>query len=134
MQNRPEIESRNHQICEEELHIPYRKVFRLIVISLILQAAGTLAAASYIGKTNTAQLLDIGTMLAIAVFVCGTLMWGRFPGAEEPFVDNMDKDRSRHGSREMSVTNMVRGAVLMISSVLYVLGCIGVNWVAGMIV
>ena len=73
-------------------------------------------------------------MLAIAVFVSGTLMWGRFPGAEEPFVDNMDKDRSRHGSREMSVTNMVRGAVLMISSVLYVLGCIGVNWVAGMIV
>jgi hypothetical protein len=134
MQSRPEIESDNHQIREEDVHIPYRKVFGLIVISLILQAGGTLAAASYVGKTNAAQLLDIGTMLAIVVFVCGALMWGRFPGAEEPFVDHMDKDRSRHGSHEMSVTNMVRGAVLMISSVLYVLGCIGVNWVAGMFV
>ena len=127
MQNRPEIESRNHQIREEELHIPYRKVFRLIVISLILQAAGTLAAASYIGKTNTAQLLDIGTMLAIAVFVCGTLMWGRFPGAEEPFVDQMDKDNPPIVMREMRITNKFRGAVFMAPIVLYFLGCIGVN-------
>ncbi len=132
MQSRPEIESRNHQIREEEVRIPYRKVFRLIAITLILQAAGTLAAASYVGKTNAAQLLDIGTMLSIAVFICGALMWGRFPSADEPFVDHVDKDRSPQDMREMSITNMTRGAVLMVSSVLFVLGCIGMNWIAGL--
>ena len=134
MQSSPEIESDNHQIHEVEVHIPYRKIFRLIAITLILQATGTLAAAYYVGKTNAAQLVDMGTMLSIAVFICGALMWGRFPAAEESFVDHMDKDHSRHGIREMSITNKARGAVLMVSSVLYVLGCIGVNWIAGMIV
>jgi hypothetical protein len=134
MQSSPEIESDDHRIHEVAVHIPYRKVFRLIAITLILQASGTLAAAHYVGRTNAAQLADMGTMLSIAVFTCGALMWGRFPGAEEPFVDHMDKDHSPHGMREMSITNKFRGAVLMVSSVLYVLGCIGVNWVAGMIV
>lgn len=133
MQSRPEIENDNHQIHEVEMHIPYRKIVRLIAITLILQATGTLAAASYLGKTNSAQLVDMGTMLSIAVFICGALMWGRFPGADEPFVDHVGKDRSPQDMREMSITNMTRGAVLMVSSVLYVLGCIGVNWVAGMI-
>jgi hypothetical protein len=133
MQSRPEIENDNRQIREVELHIPYRKIFRLIAITLILQAAGTLALAYCVDKTDAAQLLDIGTMLAIAVFVCGALMWGRFPGADEPFVEHVDKDHSPQGMREMSITNMARGAVLMVSSVLYVLACIGVNWVAGMI-
>ena len=134
MQSNREIESRNHQIREEEVRIPYRKVFRLIAITLILQATGTLAAASFVGKTNAAQLVDIGTMLSIAVFICGALMWGRFPGAEEPFIDHMDQDHSPLATREMSITNRFRGAVLMVSSVLFVLGCIGLNWVAGMIV
>ena len=133
MQSRPEIESENRQIREEEVHIPYRKVFRLIAITLILQATGTLAAASFVGSTNAAQLVDMGTMLSIAVFICGALMWGRFPGAEEPFIDHMDQDHSPLVMREMSITNKFRGAVLMVSSVLYVLGCIGVNWVAGTI-
>jgi len=134
MQSNREIESRNHQIREEEVHIPYRKIFRLIAITLILQATGTLAAASFVGKTNAAQLVDMGTMLSIAVFICGALMWGRFPGAEEPFIDHMDQDHSPLVTREMSITNKFRGAVLMVSSVLFVLGCIGLNWVAGMIV
>ena len=134
MQSSSEIESDNHQIREEEVHIPYRKVFRLIAVTLILQATGTLAAASYVGKTNAAQLVDMGTMLSIAVFICGALMWGRFPGAEEPFIDHMDQDHSPLVTREMSITNKFRGAVLMVSSVLFVLGCIGLNWVAGMIV
>ena len=133
MQSRPKIESDNHQIHEIKVHIPYRKVFRLIAITLILQATGTLAAASFVGRTNAAQLVDIGTILSIAVFICGSLMWGRFPGADEPFVDHVNKDRSPQDMREMSITNMARGAVLMVSSVLYVLGCIGWNWVAGMI-
>jgi hypothetical protein len=133
MQSRPKIERDNHQIHEVAVRIPYGKVFRLIAITLILQAAVTLAAAAYVGKTNAAQLVDMGTLLAIAVFICGALMWGRFPGADEPFVEHVDKDRSPQDMREMSITNMVRGAVLMISSVLYVLGCIGWNWVAGMI-
>lgn len=85
-------------------------------------------------KTNAAQLVDIGTMLSIVVFICGALMWGRFPSADEPFVDHVDKDRSPQDMREMSITNMTRGAVLMVSSVLYFLGCVGVNWVAGMVV
>ena len=134
MQSNREIESRNHQIREEEVRIPYRKVFRLIAITLILQATGTLAAASFVGKTNAAQLVDMGTMLSIAVFICGALMWGRFPGAEEPFIDHMDQDHSPLVTREMSITNKFRGAVLMVSSVLFVLGCIGLNWVVGMIV
>ena len=134
MQSNREIESRNHQIREEEVRIPYRKVFRLIALTLILQATGTLAAASFVGKTNAAQLVDIGTMLSIVVFICGALMWGRFPGAEEPFIDHMDQDHSPLVTREMSFTNKFRGAVLMVSSVLFVLGCIGLNWVAGMIV
>ena len=134
MQSNREIESRNHQIREEEVRIPYRKVFRLIAITLILQATGTLAAASFVGKTNAAQLVDMGTMLSIAVFICGALMWGRFPGAEEPFIDHMDQDHSPLVTREMSITNKFRGAVLMVSSVLFVLGCIGLNWVAGMLV
>jgi hypothetical protein len=134
MQSSQEIESGNHQIHEVAVRIPYRRIIRLIAIALILQAAVTLAAAAYVGKTNAAQLVDMGTMLSIAVFICGALMWGRFPGADEPFVDHMDKDRSHHDMREMSITNRVRGAVLMVSSVLYVLGCMGVNWVAGMIV
>jgi hypothetical protein len=100
---------------------------------LILQAAGTLALAYCVDKTDAAQLLDIGTMLAIAVFVCGALMWGRFPGAEEPFIDHMDQDHSPLSMREMSITNKLRGAMLMFSSVLYVLGCIGVSRVAGII-
>ena len=133
MQSRPEIESENRQIREEEVHIPYRKVFRLIAITLILQATGTLAAASFVGSTNAAQLVDMGTMLSIAVFICGALMWGRFPGAEEPFIDHMDQDHSPLVMREMSITNKFRGAVLMVSSVLYVLGCIGVSRVAGII-
>jgi len=128
MQSSPEIESDNHQIHEVDVHIPYRKVFRLIAITLILLVTGTLGAAFYVGKTNAAQLVDIGTTLSIAVFICGALMWGRFPGAEEPFVDHMDKDHSPLVMREMSITNKFRGAVLMVSSVLYVLGCIGVNW------
>ena len=134
MQSNREIESRNHQIREEEVRIPYRKVSRLIALTLILQATGTLAAASFVGKTNAAQLVDIGTMLSIVVFICGALMWGRFPGAEEPFIDHMDQDHSPLATREMSITNRFRGAVLMVSSVLFVLGCIGLNWVAGMIV
>ena len=134
MQSRPQIESDNPQIHEVEVHIPYRKIFRLIAITLILQATGTLAAASFVGKTNAAQLVDMGTMLSIVVFICGALMWGRFPGAEEPFIDHMDQDHSPLSMREMSITNKLRGAMLMVSSVLYVLGCIGVNWVAGMIV
>ena len=134
MQSNREIESRNHQIREEEVRIPYRKVFGLIAITLILQATGTLAAASFVGKTNAAQLVDMGTMLSIAVFICGALMWGRFPGAEEPFIDHMDQDHSPLVTREMSITNKFRGAVLMVSSVLFVLGCIGLNWVAGMLV
>ena len=134
MQSNREIESRNHQIREEEVRIPYRKVFRLIAITLILQATGTLAAASFVGKTNAAQLVDMGTMLSIVVFICGALMWGRFPSAEEPFVDHMDQDHSPLVTREMSITNKFRGAVLMVSSVLFVLGCIGLNWVAGMLV
>ena len=134
MQSRPKIESDNYQIHEVAVHIPYRKIFRLISITLILQAIGTLAAAYYVGKTSATQLVDIGTMLSIAVFICGSLMWGRFPSAEEPFVDHMDKDHSPQGMREMSVSNKLRGAVLMVSSVLYALGCFGVNWVAGMIV
>ena len=128
MQSSPEIESDNHQIHEVDVHIPYRKVFRLIAITLILLVTGTLGAAFYVGETNAAQLVDIGTTLSIAVFICGALMWGRFPGAEEPFVDYMDKDHSPLVMREMSITNKFRGAVLMVSSVLYVLGCIGVNW------
>ena len=128
MQSSPEIESDNHQIHEVDVHIPYRKVFRLIAITLILLVTGTLGAAFYVGETNAAQLVDIGTTLSIAVFICGALMWGRFPGAEEPFVDHMDKDHSPLVMREMSITNKFRGAVLMVSSVLYVLGCIGVNW------
>jgi len=127
MQSSPEIESDNHQIHEVDVHIPYRKVFRLIAITLILLVTGTLGAAFYVGETNAAQLVDIGTTLSIAVFICGALMWGRFPGAEEPFVDYMDKDHSPLVMREMSITNKFRGAVLMVSSVLYVLGCIGVN-------
>ena len=134
MQSSSEIESDNHQIREEEVHIPHRKVFRLIAVTLILQATGTLAAASYVGKTNAAQLVDVGTMLSIAVFIGGALMWGRFPGAEEPFIDHMDQDHSPLVMREMSITNKFRGAVLMVSSVLFVLGCICVNWVAGMVV
>ena len=134
MQSRPEIESDKHQIHEVEVHIPYRKIFRLIAITLILQTTGTLAAAYYVGKTSATQLVDIGTMLSIAVFICGALMWGRFPSAEEPFVDHMDQDHSPLVTREMSITNKFRGAVLMVSSVLFVLGCIGLNWVAGMIV
>ena len=134
MQSNREIESRNHQIREEEVRIPYRKVFRLIALTLILQATGTLAAASFVGKTNAAQLVDIGTMLSIAVFICGALMWGRFPGAEEPFIDHMDQDHSPLVTRKMSFTNKFRGAVFMVSSVLFVLGCIGLNWVVGMIV
>lgn len=78
MQSRPEIESDSHRIHEVDVHIPYRKVFRLIAITLILQAIGTLAIAYSVGKTDAAQLVDIGTMLSIAVFVCGALMWGRF--------------------------------------------------------
>jgi hypothetical protein len=128
------IESDNHQIHEVEVQIPYRKIFRLIAIALIFQATGTLAAAYYVGRTSAAQLVDIGTVISIAVFICGALMWGRFPSAEEPFLDHTDKDRSPHEMREMSISNMVRGAVLMVSSVLYVLGCIGVSWVVGMIV
>jgi hypothetical protein len=134
MLSRPEIESDSHQIHEVEVHIPYRKIFRLIAITLILQATGTLAAAYYVGKTNAAQLLDMGTMLSIAVFICGALMWGRFPSADEPLVEHMNKDHSPQDMREMSITNKFRGAVLMVSSVLYVLGCIGVNWVVGKIV
>ena len=134
MQRSSEIESDNHQIREEEVHIPYRKVFRLIAVTLILQATGTLAAASYVGKTNAAQLVDMGTMLSIAVFIGGALMWGRFPGAEEPFIDHMDQDHSPLVMREMSITNKFRGAMLMVSSVLFVLGCVSVNWIAGMIV
>jgi len=133
MQSGPEIENDNRQIHEVEVHIPYRTVFRLIAITLILQATGTLALASYIGKTDATQLLDIGTMLSIAVFICGALMWGRFPGAEEPFIDHMDQDHSPLFMREMSITNKLRGAMLMVSSVLYVLACIAVNWVAGMV-
>ena len=134
MQSRPQIESDNPQIHEVEVHIPYRKIFRLIAITLILQTTGTLAAAYYVGKTSATQLVDIGTMLSIAVFICGALMWGRFPSAEEPFVDHMDQDHSPLVAREMSITNKFRGAVLMVSSVLFVLGCIGLNWVVGMIV
>ena len=134
MQSSSEIESDNHQIREEEVHIPHRKVFRLIAVTLILQATGTLAAASYVGKTNAAQLVDMGTMLSIAVFIGGALMWGRFPSADEPFVAHVEKDRSPQDMREMSITNMTRGAVLMVSSVLYFLGCMGASWVAGMIV
>ena len=128
------IESDNHQIHEVRVHIPYRKIIGLIAITLTLQAIGTLGVAYFVGKTNAAQLVDMGTMLSIAVFVCGALMWGRFPGADEPFVDHVDKDRSPQEMREMSISNMARGAVLMVSSVLYFLGCIGVNWVAGMVV
>lgn len=100
----------------------------------MLQAIGTLAVAYSVDKTNAAQLVDIGTTLSIAVFICGALMWGRFPSADESFVDHVDKDRSPQDMREMSITNMTRGAVLMVSSVLYFLGCVGVNWVAGMVV
>jgi hypothetical protein len=134
MQSRPEIEADHPQVREVKVNIPYRKIFRLIAITLILQTAGTLAAAYYLGKTHAAQLLDVGTLLSMAVFICGALMWGRFPSADEPFVDHVNKDRSAQDMREMSITNMARGAVLMVSSVLYVIGCIGVNWVAGMIV
>ena len=59
MQSRPEIESDKHQIHEVEVHIPYRKIFRLIAITLILQATGTLAAASFVGKTNALSLIHI---------------------------------------------------------------------------
>ncbi len=83
MQSNPEIDNEKHRIHEVDVHIPYRKIFRLIAITLILQASATLAVASYFGKTDAAQLVDIGTMLSIAVFICGALMWGRFPGAEE---------------------------------------------------
>ena len=127
------IESDNHQIHEVQVHIPYRKIFGLIAITLMLQAIGTLVVAYSVGNTNAAQLVDMGTMLSIAVFICGALMWGRFPSADEPFVDHVDKDRSPQDMREMSITNMTRGAVLMVSSVLYFFGCIGVNWVAGMV-
>ncbi len=128
-----QVGSDNHQIHEVEVRIPYRRIVRLIAITLLLQGAGTLALAYYLGKTNTVQLVDIGTMLSVAVFICGALMWGRFPSADEPFVEHVDKDRSPQDMREMSITNMARGAVLMVSSVLSVLGCIGLNWVAGMI-
>jgi len=134
MQNSPKIESDNHQIHEVEVHIPYRKIFRLVTITLMLQAIGTFAIAYSIGKTNAAQLVDMGTMLSIAVFIGGALMWGRFPSADEPFVAHVEKDRSPQDMREMSITNMTRGAVLMVSSVLYFLGCMGASWVAGMIV
>ena len=127
------IENDNHQIHEVRVHIPYRKIFGLIAITLMLQAIGTLVVAYSVGNTNAAQLVDMGTMLSIAVFICGALMWGRFPSADEPFVDHVDKDRSPQDMREMSITNMTRGAVLMVSSVLYFFGCIGVNWVAGMV-
>ena len=133
MQSSPEIDNDNHRIHEVGVHIPYRKIFRLLAITLILQASATLAVASYLGKTDAAQLVDIGTMLSIAVFICGALMWGRFPGADEPFVDHMDQDHSPLVMREMSITNKFRGAVLMVSSVLFVLGCVSVNWIAEMI-
>ena len=128
------IENDNHQIHEVRVHIPYRKIFGLIAITLMLQAIGTLAVAYSVDRTNAAQLVDIGTMLSIAVFICGALMWGRFPSADEPFVDHVDKDRSPQDMREMSITNMTRGAVLMVSSALYFFGCVGVNWIAGMVV
>ena len=127
------VESDNHQIHEVRTRIPYRKISGLIAITLMLQAVGTLVVAYSVGNTNAAQLVDMGTMLSIAVFICGALMWGRFPGADEPFVDQVDKDRSPQDMREMSITNMARGAVLMVSSVLYFFGCIGVNWVAEMV-
>ena len=49
---------------------------------------------------------------------------GRFPGADEPFVDPVDRDRSLHDMREMSITSRARGAVLMLPGVLYVMACI----------
>ncbi len=130
MHSGPEIERGNLRIREVEADIPYRKIISRMVITLLLQTAGTLALACYLDKTSAAELLDIGTMLAVAVFICGALMWGRFPGADEPFVDPMDRDRSLHDMRDMSITSRARGAVLMLSSVLYVMACIGANWVA----
>lgn len=101
------IESDNHQIHEVRVHIPHRKIFGLIAITLMLQAIGTLAVAYSVDKTNAAQLVDIGTTLSIAVFICGALMWGRFPSADESLVDHVDKDRSPQDMREMSITNMI---------------------------
>ena len=69
----------------------------------------------------------MGTIHSITMFISGALMWGRFPGAEEPFVDQMDKDNPPIVMREMRITNKFRGAVFMAPIVLYFLGCIGVN-------
>ena len=130
MQNSPEIESGSHQIREVKIQIPYRRIFRIIAITLVLQTAATAAAAYYLGQSSPDQLFDIGTIVAMVVFIVGTFMMGRFPDARESFVDHMHVDRRPHHMREMSITSKARGAVFMISSILYVLLCMGAGWLA----
>ncbi len=93
----------------------------------------TLATAYYFGRTNTAELFDYGSIVAIVVFISGALMWGSFPNVDGEFVEQMGIDEVSDRKREMSLGSKARGATLMVSGILFVLCSYGTSKVIGMI-
>jgi hypothetical protein len=129
MQDSLGVEVSNHQIREEKVDFPYKRFSKNIAIMLFLQGGVTLTSAYCLGQSNSDQLFNTGTVVALIVFLCGALMMGQFPTGGEAVIDSMHEDRRPHSMRELSLSSQVRGALFMISGALYVMACFGMGWV-----
>lgn len=133
MQNNTEFNTDHPQIQSVAVKIPYRRVFRFLVIALAFQAATTCIAAVYFVQSSATQIFDVSTAVSIMLFIFGSLMWGRFPNVDTPLADSLDKRSLPNfgDSHEMSMSNRVRGGLLMVSSILFVLSSAGLYWMVG---
>jgi hypothetical protein len=133
MQNIPEFETDRSQIGSVAVQIPYRQVFRVLAIALTLQVMVVGVVVYYFDKTSATQIFDVSTLVSIVVFVFGSLMWGRFPSADAPMIEPEDKRTLSilRDTCEMSISNRVRGGLLMLSSILFGLGCFGLHKIFG---
>jgi hypothetical protein len=116
---------------EEKVHIPYKKILRSIVVTLLFQLVVSAGTAYYLDQSSPNQLFDIASVIGIIVFIAGTFMMGQSPNSQEVFTDPMHADRRPPHMREMSISSRARGTVFMASSILFVLLCVTVNWSVG---
>jgi hypothetical protein len=128
MQSRPEFENDHPQIQYVKVAVPYKRVFLFLAIAVALQMA---IAAVGVYLFSNQRFFDVCTVVALLFFLAGSLMWGKFPSADQPMaghmVDRNHLDAEMQG-RKTSFLNQVRGSLIMLSGVLFV-SCIAVvHW------
>ena len=128
MQNSPEFEKDHPQVQYVKVAIPYKRVFLFLAIAVALQSA---AAAVGVYLYNNERFIDVCTSVAMFVFITGSFMWGKFPGADQPMTDHMvvrsHLDAEIEG-RTTSLSSQIRGVLVMLSGVLFALCSVAINW------